>query len=88
VCYVIYVEVVMTKRNLTLAIDEDVIQKARVVAAKRGTSLSGLLTQELLRLVREDEAYHLARTQALLRLATGAHLGGGELPARESLHER
>jgi predicted HicB family RNase H-like nuclease len=37
----------MVRRNLTLQLDEDVIRRAKVVAAKRGTSVSGLVAREL-----------------------------------------
>lgn len=33
--------------NLTLQLDEDVIRRARIVAAKRGTSVSALVAREL-----------------------------------------
>jgi hypothetical protein len=64
------------QRNVTVCLDEETIAKARVVAAKRRTSLSGLLV------------YAEAKAAALRRMARGAHLGGGRLPARESLHDR
>ncbi len=37
----------MTKRNLTVQLDEDVIQQAKVLAARRGTSVSTLVAPEL-----------------------------------------
>jgi hypothetical protein len=76
------------QRNVTVCLDEETIAKARVVAAKRRTSLSGLLVQEISRLAAQDEAYAEAKAAALRRMARGAHLGGGRLPARESLHDR
>lgn len=75
-------------RNITLNLDEDVIQGARVLAARRGTSVSALLRAEIERLVREDRAYDAAREAALRRLKKGSHLGGGPLPSREELHDR
>lgn len=77
----------MTK-NLTIALDSSLVDKIRVLAAKRGTSISGFLRGEIERLVGEDEAYESARRRALRRLKKGARLGGGELPAREDLHDR
>jgi plasmid stability protein len=76
------------RRNITLTLDDDLIHKARVLAARRNRSVSALLREELSRLVAEDEAYETARRTALLRLERGAHLGGGPLPARDELHER
>jgi len=75
-------------RNLTLALDEDTIRKVRVVAARRGLSVSALIREELARLAGEHDAYQAARDSARIRL-TGTHrLGGGPLPSREDLHDR
>ena len=35
----------MAKTNLTLQLDEGVIRRARIVAAKRGTSVSALVAR-------------------------------------------
>jgi hypothetical protein len=35
----------MAKTNLTLQLDEDVIRRPRIVAAKRGTSVSALVAR-------------------------------------------
>lgn len=75
-------------RNITLTLDEDVIRKARVLAARRNRSVSALLRQELCRLVAEDDAYEAAKRVALERLERGLHLGGGPLPSRDELHDR
>lgn len=75
-------------RNITLTLDDELIYKARVLAARRNRSISALLREELSRLVAEDEAYETAKRAALERLARGAHLGGGPLPGRDELHDR
>ena len=76
------------QRNITLTLDEDLIQRARVLAARRNRSVSALLREELSRLVASDEAYETAKRAALARLERGAHLGGGLLPRRDELHDR
>ena len=76
------------QRNITLTLDEELIHKARVLAARRNRSVSALLRDELSRLVAEDDAYESAKRAALKRLERGAHLGGGPLPARDELHDR
>jgi ribosomal protein S3 len=76
------------KRNLTVQLDEATINKARVLAARRSTSVSRLVAEEITRLVEEDDRYRRARDTAIRRLDRGFHMGGGELPDRESLHER
>lgn len=76
------------QRNITLTLDDDLVHKARVLAARRNRSVSALLREELTRLVAEDEAYETAKKAALKRLARGTHLGGGPLPRRDELHDR
>lgn len=76
------------KRNLTVQLDEETVAKAKVLAARRSTSVSKLVAHEIQRLVGEDDAYRRARTAALAHLDSGFHLGGGALPERDALHDR
>jgi len=78
----------LVKRNLTVQLDEATVKKARVLAARRSTSVSKLIAHEIERLVGEDETYQRAKSIALAQLSNGLHLGGGPLPDRDSLHER
>ncbi len=75
-------------QNLTLHLDRDIIRKAKILAAKRGTSISGLVAEELVRIVGEDEAYEAAARAALALLDKGFHLGGEIRVSRDELHER
>jgi hypothetical protein len=75
------------KRNVTLAIDRDLLKRARALAAERGTSVSGLLTTELRRLVRDNDEYQRNKTKALALLASPPfRLGGKGIGHREALH--
>lgn len=75
------------KQNITLSLDKELLQRLRIIAAKRSTSVSGMLSDELCRIVERSEQYERAKRQALATLDTGFHLGG--TPAtREALHER
>ncbi len=76
------------KQNITLAIDERLLKRARAVAAQRGTSISGLLAQELARLVDRQAAYAQAKVKALAYLQNPFHLGGAGISNREALHDR
>jgi predicted transcriptional regulator len=78
----------MGRRNLTVQLDDDVVTKARILAARRLTSVSRLVADEIRRLVEEDEHYESARRSALVRLASPAGLGGPPYAARQDLHER
>jgi hypothetical protein len=76
------------KQNITISIDRELIRQARVVAARRGTSVSGLLAAELARTVAEDDTYQRSQKQALVILDEGFHMGGQPLPPRDELHDR
>ena len=72
----------------TLSIDQDQIKKAKVMAAQRQTSISGMLSAELRKVIQETEDYQWAKRRAMNNLKKGFHLGGGTMPSREDLHER
>jgi plasmid stability protein len=55
-------------RNLTLAIDDDLLDKVRVLAAMKRTSVNEMVRGFLTRLV-EQESEHDDATEALLKLA-------------------
>lgn len=76
------------KRNLTVQLDEETIAKARGLAARRSTSVSKLVAQEIDKLVGQDDTYGRARAVALTHLSRGFRLGGGALPGRHTLHDR
>lgn len=77
----------MTKRNLTVQLDEDVIQQAKVLAARRGTSVSTLVASELERLVADDDRYEASCRRARRALA-GAAPRGGRRWSRDDLYDR
>ncbi len=77
-----------SKQNLTISLDREAIRKARIVAARRSTSISGLLARQIEILIGEEEAYERAERQALTLLDEGFHLGGGKPASRDELHER
>ena len=76
------------KQNLTVSLDRKTIQKARIVAARRATSISGLIARQIEILVGEEEAYERAERQAMSLLDQGFHLGGVTPASRDELHER
>lgn len=77
----------MARRNLTLQLDETVIRRARIVAAKRGTSVSALTAQTLLKVVEEDERYEKARARAE-SILSDARPRGGRRWSRAEVHDR
>jgi hypothetical protein len=75
-------------RNITLALDEEILREARILAAHQGLSVSGLLRRQLVHLIENERGYAKARASALHRLGRGQVLETGKLPRREELHNR
>jgi hypothetical protein len=76
------------KSNITISLDRKTIQKAKIFAARRSTSISGLLAQQIEILIGEEEAYERAERMAMTLLDEGFHLGGTIRVGRDELHER
>jgi hypothetical protein len=75
------------KLDVTISLDLQTIRKAKIVAARQGTSISGLLARQIEILVGEEEAYERAERQAAELLDKGFHVGGAAPVSREELHE-
>ena len=75
-------------QNITLALDKQLLKRARVFAARRRTSISAMLAAELRRMVEAEEAYEQAKTKALEQLRSPFRLGGAGIVDREELHDR
>ena len=76
------------KQNLTISLDRQTIRKAKIIAARRSTSISGLLAHQIDILIGEEEAYERAQRQATALLEHGFHLGTVVRINRDELHER
>lgn len=76
------------KQNVTISLSRPTLRKAKVLAARRDTSISGLLAQQIEILVGEEEAYERAERQAIRLLDHGFHMGGVSPASRDELHER
>ncbi|NWG04502.1 MAG: hypothetical protein HXY44_16740 [Syntrophaceae bacterium] len=76
------------KQNITLALDRELLKKVKVLAAKKDTSVTRMLTKQLARIVSEEDHYESSKKRALARLKKGFHLGDRILAQREELHER
>jgi len=76
------------KQNITVSLDRKTIRKAKILAARRSTSISGLLAQQIEVLSDEEEAYERGERQALNLLEQGLHLGSEVRSSRNELHER
>lgn len=76
------------KQNLTVSLSTQTVQKARILAAKRSTSISGLVAAQIETLLEADEAYDSAHRAALDLMEQGFHMGGTHSTDRDALHER
>jgi hypothetical protein len=74
--------------NITLKVATSLARDAKVLAAKRGTSLSRLVAEQLEQLVNEDQVFSAARRRALRRLKRGYDLEVVTGASRASLHDR
>jgi hypothetical protein len=80
----------METQNITLSIPKEILRKIKLIAVQRQTSVSGLLTQALTKLVQQEDSYARAQQRHLQWLEQGMNLGtGGRLiSSRDELHER
>lgn len=78
----------MTKRNVTVALDEDLARWVRVEAAERDVSVSQFLADVLAERRRRSEGYEMARQLYLSREARPLRKIGDRLPARSEVHDR
>lgn len=78
----------MSGTNITVKVDAGLARDARVLAARRGTSLSRLVAEHLEMLVRGDQAYAAAKRRALARLRRGYDLEWERPASRDAVHDR
>jgi predicted transcriptional regulator len=76
------------KQNLTVRLSTHTIHKAKVLAAKRSTSISALVAEQIESLVDKDDAYERAAAAAIAGMHKGFHMGGVVKVSRDELHER
>lgn len=75
--------------NLTIRIDdEELIRRAKVIAASRKSSLSAMVRAFLERLVRREDEYESARRRAVSQMRRGRRMGGRPLSRDEAHDER
>jgi hypothetical protein len=80
----------MANQNITLSLPEEDLREARIIAARRGTSVSQLLARMLREMVERETGYDAARERSVALLREGADLGTQGRPtwSRDELHER
>ncbi|MFZ7111666.1 MAG: DUF6364 family protein, partial [Desulfatiglandales bacterium] len=76
------------KRNLTLSIDDDLLNKARIICQKRHTTLTKFVRSHLESLVHHDEEYQGAMKRIIALMNERPIRVGEKAWSREALHER
>jgi hypothetical protein len=79
-------ELGVARRNLTVQLDEETIRQARILAAERGTSVSGLVARELEQLVARNARYEEAMRRAI-ELMGKSEPRGGRTWRRDDLYQ-
>ena len=75
-------------KNITLAVDENILEAVRVYAAKRQTTVNAIVRSELERIAKADDRVARARRR-LLELAEQSSAGLGQVTwKREDLYDR
>lgn len=79
----------MANRNITLSLPEELVRKAKVVAAERDTSVSALVAELVASLAGGSADYDRAWAEEVALMRRGSGLRVGELTwTRDELHSR
>ena len=78
----------MTARNITLSLPDELIRRAKVVAAQRDTSVSALVGTLLVRVLGEVEEYDRLWAEEEIVMAAGTLRLGERRSSRDELHQR
>lgn len=76
------------KKNFTLKLDAHLIQAAKIEAARRGSSVSALVTEKLEEIASRGDQYERAKKRALALMKERWNLGWKKPKSRDELHER
>lgn len=78
----------MSKRNLTVTLDEELLLEAKVLAARRRTSVNEIVRRHLQAVVGEERGRQAAWERIRPLVEQPRAVIGGVLPSRDELHER
>lgn len=76
------------KRRITMSISVETLRKLKILASKRGQSMSQFLVEQIDAILEERADYEEAESAALAFLERGFHLGGGTYAGKDELHRR
>lgn len=76
------------KTNITLKLDAELLRSVKVLAAKRGTSISAFAAETLADAVKREDSYQASMERSIARMNEGWKLGWKKPKSRDELHER
>jgi predicted transcriptional regulator len=76
------------KTNITLKLDASLVRAIKIIAAKKGISVSALMAQKLEEEVQKNGDYEQAMKRALTFMRESSALGWQKPKSRDELHER
>jgi hypothetical protein len=76
------------KANITLKLDVDLLLAVKILAAKRGTSISAFLAETFAEAVKREDGYEDSRRCAIALMKEGWSLGWEKPKSRDELHQR
>lgn len=76
------------RRNLTLAIEDDILNRARIEAARRRTTVNSLIRDYLASIAGVDESREEAARWLIRTMKNSRANSGGVRWTRDELHER
>ncbi|PWJ25515.1 hypothetical protein ATK17_1645 [Branchiibius hedensis] len=79
----------MATRNLTVSLPEELVRKAKIIAAERDTSVSALLAELVEGLTSGEARFDTAWRDEVALMRSGSGLQVGDVTwSRDELHER
>ena len=78
----------MDTQNITLSLPKSVLRRIKILAARRQSSVSRLLTQAAENMLAEETEYEAARKRQTVLLEKGFNLGFHKPASRDEIHER
>ena len=76
--------------NITIRVDDRLAREMKILAAKKGTSLSAMAAEFFTSLTTRDDAYEKARKEHMAMMRRGFNMGthGKATWTRDEIHER
>ncbi len=78
----------MDTQNITLSLPKSTLRKVKLLAVRRRSSVSRLLTGAVEKMLEEETDYEAARKRQEALLEEGFNLGFRKPASREELHDR